>query len=302
MKKVLFAILSLLLATACSKQNEEAKPSPPSDPIKHVNRKGTIISDKEGSDWFVKDPERNKVEGASSNRSIQDLDLKSPNKIIVAVIDSGVDTDHEDLKEKMWRNPGESGQDADGNDKASNGIDDDGNGYIDDIHGWNFIGGADGKNVGGETLEITREVIRYEALLSSGATIPPEKLKYYEEVKTAFEKELSEAKKQLEVFGPKKEQAEAASTILKEKIGLEDLSKEKLEAVQSGDEDVKKAVADLLALVKDFRSIDRLFRIYEYFHKSVNVFFNKEHEKKRKEIVGDDPSDFEDISYGNNDV
>ncbi len=66
-------------------------------------------------------------------------------KIIVAVIDTGADTSHPDLKDNIWTNPGESGMDETGRDKSSNGIDDDGNGYIDDIHGWNFV--FDNENV-----------------------------------------------------------------------------------------------------------------------------------------------------------
>ncbi|MBC7420291.1 MAG: S8 family serine peptidase [Bdellovibrio sp.] len=58
---------------------------------------------------------------------------------IVAVIDTGIDVNHEDLKNNLWMNPGESGLDAKGHDKASNGIDDDGNGFIDDVNGWNFV-------------------------------------------------------------------------------------------------------------------------------------------------------------------
>lgn len=59
--------------------------------------------------------------------------------VVVAVIDTGIDENHEDLKNNLWLNPGESGLDKNGKDKASNGIDDDGNGFIDDVHGWNFV-------------------------------------------------------------------------------------------------------------------------------------------------------------------
>lgn len=59
--------------------------------------------------------------------------------IVVAVIDTGIDVNHEDLDKNLWVNPGESGLDSKGRNKATNGIDDDGNGYVDDVHGWNFV-------------------------------------------------------------------------------------------------------------------------------------------------------------------
>lgn len=64
---------------------------------------------------------------------------KGDKKVVVAVIDTGIDEKHEDLKNNLWTNLGESGLDAKGKDKASNGIDDDGNGFVDDVHGWNFV-------------------------------------------------------------------------------------------------------------------------------------------------------------------
>ena len=70
--------------------------------------------------------------------------------VIVAVIDSGIDIDHEDLKDVIWINTKEI---------PGNGIDDDKNGYVDDVYGWNFIGGKNG-NVDADTYELTREFIR----------------------------------------------------------------------------------------------------------------------------------------------
>ncbi|MES2803865.1 MAG: S8 family peptidase [Bdellovibrionota bacterium] len=64
---------------------------------------------------------------------------KGSKKVIVAVIDTGIDIHHEDLKNNLWQNPGESGKDAKGRSKAANGIDDDGNGYVDDVYGWNYV-------------------------------------------------------------------------------------------------------------------------------------------------------------------
>ena len=66
-------------------------------------------------------------------------DVYEHKKVVVAVIDTGVDIDHADLKKYIWKNSGESGKDQFGNDKENNHIDDDGNGFIDDVHGWNFV-------------------------------------------------------------------------------------------------------------------------------------------------------------------
>src|SRR5260221_205396 len=67
--------------------------------------------------------------------------------VIVAIIDSGVDTTHEDLKGILWHNP---------NEIPGNGIDDDKNGYVDDVYGWNFLGGRDGRNVEKDSYEAAR--------------------------------------------------------------------------------------------------------------------------------------------------
>ena len=103
---------------------------------------------KRPDNWFNLDPTADKVNGVSSERTYKELlkDKKSTT-VIVGVLDSGVDFNHEDLKDVMWTNPGEI---------PGNGIDDDKNGYIDDIHGWNFLGNKDGRNVECENLECTR--------------------------------------------------------------------------------------------------------------------------------------------------
>lgn len=88
-------------------------------------------------------------------------DKPKKRKVIVAVIDSGTDVDHEDLKNKLWVNP---------NEIPGNGVDDDGNGYVDDIHGWNFLGKSDGTVIGRGVEERNRYFMlhraRYDELFS----------------------------------------------------------------------------------------------------------------------------------------
>lgn len=99
---------------------------------------------------FIKqiiDPENFKSWGLRSISSADAWKITMGNRdVVVAIIDTGADLSHPDLIENLWVNPGETGLDSEGRDKASNGIDDDGNGYVDDVHGWNFAGGNNDLN------------------------------------------------------------------------------------------------------------------------------------------------------------
>ena len=99
--------------------------------------------------WHLMDKDSSGYYGVSANKAysfVKSKKLKSKT-VIVAVIDSGIDTLHEDLKPILWTNPKEI---------PGNGKDDDKNGYIDDVHGWNFLGGKDGRNVKEDSYESAR--------------------------------------------------------------------------------------------------------------------------------------------------
>ncbi|RZK75787.1 MAG: peptidase S8 [Pedobacter sp.] len=99
--------------------------------------------------WLHKDLKTDSIFGISSDKAYKELlKGKKSKKVIVAVIDAGMDYKHEDLKSIAWINPKE---------KAGNGKDDDKNGYIDDVYGWNFLGSAKG-SVTYDNLEMTRIV------------------------------------------------------------------------------------------------------------------------------------------------
>lgn len=98
--------------------------------------------------WHWKDLEKDSVHGVSLQKAKQLLVSKpSPLPIIVAILDGGIDTNHIDLKKKLWTNP---------NEIPNNGVDDDRNGYTDDLHGWNFLGGKNGTNINKLSAEKTR--------------------------------------------------------------------------------------------------------------------------------------------------
>src|SRR6185312_2655215 len=98
------------------------------------------------TNWQHKDLQKDSVFGISTERAYGLLHGKKHKEVIVAVIDGGTDTAHEDLRDVLWVNARE---------KAANGMDDDHDGYIDDVHGWDFIGGKD-SDVHYDNLELTR--------------------------------------------------------------------------------------------------------------------------------------------------
>ncbi|MGZ4034135.1 MAG: S8 family serine peptidase, partial [Bacteroidia bacterium] len=109
----------------------------------------TLFAQKKKPDnWQTLDPIADNVYGVGAEQAYKTLGTKTSKTVIVAVIDSGVDPNHEDLKSVIWTNPGEI---------PDNGIDDDHNGYIDDVHGWSFLGGKNG-DIGDESTELARLV------------------------------------------------------------------------------------------------------------------------------------------------
>ncbi len=105
--------------------------------------------------WHLLDKEKDGVYGISLDKAYDFLRLKNlkSKPVLVAVIDSGVDTLQEDLVHILWTNP---------NEIPGNGIDDDHNGYVDDVHGWNFIGGKDGANVKDDSQEEGRVYYQFK--------------------------------------------------------------------------------------------------------------------------------------------
>lgn len=104
--------------------------------------------------WHLQDQKTSGLYGISLDKAYEFVKGKKSQTVVVAIIDSGIDTTHEDLKPVLWTNPKEI---------PGNGIDDDGNGYVDDIHGWNFIGGRDGRNVKEDSYEAARVYHNYKS-------------------------------------------------------------------------------------------------------------------------------------------
>lgn len=147
----------------------------------------------EPSNWYLKDPIKDKIYGVGAEEAYKLLMGKKAKEVIVAVIDSGVDTEHPDLKEVIWINEDEI---------PGNGIDDDKNGYIDDVHGWSFLGGPGG-DISDESSELSRIYFADKAYFSDRDTnsFPvSDKVRYkrFQEIETIFLAEKANAARQME--------------------------------------------------------------------------------------------------------
>jgi cell wall-associated protease len=245
--------------------------------------------DQAPENWFNLDLEQDKVHGVSAEKAYQELlKGKEPKKkVIVAIIDSGVDPEHEDLKEVMWVNEDEI---------PGNGIDDDKNGYVDDIHGWNFIGGKDGKNVYHENLELTRLYRELKEMPKRNK----KQQKYYEKLRDAHEKKVTEMKQGLATY----EMINAAIETLEKATGKEDFTVEDLnklpEDAEEGVVQAKNMLAGYMGDRTGAQFKEGIQGALSYFGDQLEYYLNLDFDPR--DIVGDDYSNQNERIYGNNDV
>lgn len=258
------------------------------------------------ANWFNLDYEADGIHGVSTERAYKEL-LKGKKSVpvIVSVIDSGVDNVHEDLADVMWVNRGEV---------PGNGIDDDGNGYIDDINGWNYIGGKNGENVDADTYEVTRLYRKYKykyenADPSKLTKKAKEEYDFYLKVKEEVQEKLEKAKKNLVRYQTMQDNMLKGLSAVGNLLGDGTLTVANLDSVAAlGDEDVvagvnlakrimteKKTIPGMKSLVKD-----QLSGAVKHFKTQAEVAFNTDFDSRK--VIGDDYSNSYEKDYGNSDV
>ena len=258
---------------------------------------GLSAQEETPKNWWDLDRTENSYPGVSAAKTHKYLTGKKAAKVVVAVIDSGVDIEHEDLKDVIWTNPGEI---------AGNGIDDDNNGYVDDVHGWNFIGGADGRNVNNENLEIVRLYNTYHKKYNNrnrDGLSKSEKAEYdaYKE----YEKIINEKRQGLEPqYAQYKPIMDAANGVIKN-LGKKpaDITWEMIEKMTNKDQNttMMQGMAARMKSQGSFADIyGQLEGAMEYFDGQLKYNYNTEFDAR--DIVGDNPANLDDRNYGNNDV
>jgi len=247
--------------------------------------------------WFNGDAKEQKVNGVSTNEAYQLLKGKKSQTVIVAIIDSGIDINHEDLHEVVWINSGEI---------AGNGIDDDKNGFIDDIHGWNFIGSPDGMNIGPDNFEVTREYKRLKPVYTNKKPSKKADYKYWQEIEDGYLKGLDKATQQRDFYDSLRNSIVRYEQLMTAYLDVTELTLPLLQSVNSPDQEITIAtnfMGNMLMMIGDAELSEVIGELEEaasYFDIQVEFCYNLEYNPR--EIIGDDPSKLAEVGYGNNDV
>ena len=243
--------------------------------------------------WYNLDYDRDGVYGMSVDRAYEALEGREPaRRIIVAVIDSGVDITHEDLQGQIWIN----------DDIPGNGVDDDGNGYVDDTHGWNFIGGADGRNIEFDSFEIAREIATLRARADAEGTVSlspsdAERL-------AALEAELAESRAEFEgilnTLTGIQTAVQASDRIIRTHLGRDSYETAELEAIDTLDAETTQARDMLLFLAANGLTLSELDGQVDHVRGRLEYGYNPDFDPRP--IVGDNYEDTSERIYGNPDV
>lgn len=272
--------------------------------------KAAAVDPKEDKDlmtWYHKDFAASKVYGVNTANAYKYLESKGlkPKTVIVGVLDSGVQVDHPGLVKNIWSNP---------NEVPGNGKDDDGNGYIDDVHGWNFIGGKNG-DIDVDNMEVTRVVAKYKPIFEGDDSTKnkanqakmPEEFAMYMKSKELYSKKSVEAKQGFQTYTMINELIPNMVKMLSGKS----VTPENIAAVKAPT-DQKDAMA-LQVLKQVSQSPEFAGKSAEDFEKTMKEQMKEALDEvgpsskqydisydPRKEIVGDNYDDYSEKNYGNN--
>ncbi|MEM6539967.1 MAG: S8 family peptidase [Bacteroidota bacterium] len=271
--KPVVALISGIVLMGCGATNLV---STPVENIDTLPLKVTDLTEQQMNSWGYTDLLTDTIPGMSINRAYQEIiGNKKGKTVIVAVLDSGMDLDHEDLIDVLWTNKGE---------RPGNGIDDDGNGFVDDIHGYNFLGESYN-----EQLEYTR-MLRLNK--GDASTRAKAQLKLDEEYPKALQN-----KQQYEQILQVVQNADEA---IKKALGKDSYAKEDVMALRPENEEMQQHVAVIKQMYQYGESIEDVKKEVAdgvtYFAERVNYNLNKDFDGRT--AVGDEPYNFDSRNYG----
>lgn len=293
MRKIILSLSLAIALVSCGSTKLVHEVAVPQGNLTAVNvpAKFGTMSEEEIRKWPQSDIATDSIPGMSIDKAYQFIEDKKGTTVIVGVIDSGIDIDHEDLKDNVWVNIDEIN---------GNGIDDDKNGFVDDIHGWNFLGGEKGKSTP-EQLEVTRIYKKLsekygdksEDQISEDSK---EEYAYYQKVKKDFEKRVAKANENYEYYMSLHKALKEGDDSAQKKFNKSDYTIQDLNTLPQEEQN-----PFLMRIVSSGASVqdvfDQLDGGIDHYGSQVNLMYNLDFDGRAP--TGDDPYDIDDISYGN---
>ena len=222
LKPILYTAVAAVAFTSCKSVSNFTKVAVPAgiDNSVSITEKKAKLTDSEKDNWQHLDLATDSIPGMSVDKAYKFLAGKTGIEVVVGVVDSGTDLKHEDLKDVAWVNTDEI---------AGNGKDDDNNGYVDDINGWNFLG------------DTYKEHLEYERILMNPSIASAEEVA---EVKAYQATKVEAAKANKARFGGMLDGVTKADAALAKHFGKPDYTKEQVLALTPTDETLKMAVEE----------------------------------------------------------
>jgi len=243
--------------------------------------------------WQLLDESTDHVPGISVERAYRELLAgKAPKQtVLVAIIDNGIDTSHVDLKANLWVNPKEV---------AGNKKDDDNNGYADDIHGWNFIGGRDGEDVHFDTFEVTREYARcHNQAAASGAPAITDQA-YCQTIDAGYAKQKAEIEGNVQTYRQIRDVLQQIIPALKEAVAPDTLSIERVRTLRPSTPQMARMQQMYVELASEGATPSAIEDGLKSLEGQLQYALNPSYDPRT--IVGDKYTDVSERHYGNSDV
>ena len=275
LKPIIFTVIFTFLLGSCKSISTIPVPKPSSYSVTAIAKKAPL-TEEESKFWGHSDLVTDSIPGMSLDKAYDFLQGKKGIEVVVGVVDSGTDLLHEDLKNVAWINSKEI---------PSNGIDDDKNGYVDDINGWNFLG------------TIYKEHLEYQRIVKDPSIANEESVK---EATKFYDEKVSAAKKNEKQYGQMLKMVTNADDALSKHFDKSNYSKDEVTKVETEDTALKQSIEvakqmygfGLSSLAQAKQELSKLVE------NASSMLGGEDLKKEYRSVLGDDPNTMDNISYG----
>ena len=275
LKSIIFTVIFTFLLGSCKSISTIPVPKPSSYSVTAIAKKAPL-TEEESKFWGHSDLVTDSIPGMSLDKAYDFLQGKKGIEVVVGVVDSGTDLLHEDLKNVAWINSKEI---------PSNGIDDDKNGYVDDINGWNFLG------------TIYKEHLEYQRIVKDPSIANEESVK---EATKFYDEKVEAAKKNEKQYGQMLKMVTNADDALSKHFDKSNYSKDEVTKVATEDTALKQSIEvakqmygfGLSSLAQAKQELSKLVE------NASSMLGGEDLKKEYRSVLGDDPNTMDNISYG----